>query len=76
MLASERNSLYAKATAGGTLGGGDGASVRSGLPGHGRADSVTGSIGGMTSPLVSPREEHETDMGKGPEENSVPEGEE
>jgi hypothetical protein len=56
--ASERNSLYAKALAG------DAASVRSGLLGHGRADSVSGSIGGGglgtmpagTSPLASPRE--------------------
>jgi hypothetical protein len=77
ILASERNSLYAKATTGGGLGGGgDGASVRSGLLGHGRADSVTGSIGGMTSPLVSPREEREKEMGKGVDENTVPEDEE
>ncbi|KAK4235779.1 hypothetical protein C8A03DRAFT_46142 [Achaetomium macrosporum] len=56
--ASERNSIYAKALAG------DAASVRSGLLGHGRADSVSGSIGGGglgsvpagTSPLASPRE--------------------
>lgn len=64
ILASERNSLYAKQTSGG--GGlrdagdrGDGASVRSGLLGHGRADSISGSIGGLTSPLSSPREELE-----------------
>lgn len=57
--ASERNSFYAKQG----YGGGDGASVRSGLFGHGRADSVAGSIGGGlavppsgTSPLASPRE--------------------
>ncbi|KAK1772735.1 hypothetical protein QBC33DRAFT_464214 [Phialemonium atrogriseum] len=57
ILASERNSLYAKQGMGGPAGGGDGASVRSGLLGHGRADSVTGSIGGMaTSPLASPWE--------------------
>ncbi|KAI9688564.1 MAG: hypothetical protein M1822_001513 [Bathelium mastoideum] len=44
--------------------GGDGASMRSGLLGHGRNDSITGSIGGIqgggvgvqTSPLASPRE--------------------
>ncbi|EAQ84106.1 hypothetical protein CHGG_10510 [Chaetomium globosum CBS 148.51] len=57
--ASERNSFYAKQG----YGSGDGASVRSGLFGHGRADSVAGSIGGGlavppsgTSPLASPRE--------------------
>ncbi|KAH6621502.1 hypothetical protein B0J18DRAFT_467079 [Chaetomium sp. MPI-SDFR-AT-0129] len=61
---SDRNSFYAKqGFAGGVSGGGDGASVRSGLLGHGRADSVAGSIGGGlivpsgTSPLSSPREE-------------------
>ncbi|KAK3990444.1 hypothetical protein QBC44DRAFT_325157 [Cladorrhinum sp. PSN332] len=67
LTASERNSFYAKQ---GTLGGpvnADSASIRSGLPGHGRADSVSGlSIGytaananggrEATSPLVSPRE--------------------
>lgn len=63
ILASERNSLYTKQSIGGPAGvggggGGDGSSVRSGLLGHGRADSVSGSIGGMaTSPLASPREE-------------------
>jgi hypothetical protein len=62
ILASERNSLYTKQSIGGPAGvggggGGDGSSVRSGLLGHGRADSVSGSIGGMaTSPLASPRE--------------------
>ncbi|KAL2160791.1 hypothetical protein VTH06DRAFT_988 [Thermothelomyces fergusii] len=50
--ASERNSLYAKQSIGagnGGLssgGGGDAASVRSGLMGHARADSAAGSIGG------------------------------
>ena len=34
----------------------DGASVRSGLLGHGRADSMTGSVGGVNSPLASPME--------------------
>ncbi|KAI2611627.1 uncharacterized protein GGS25DRAFT_203332 [Hypoxylon fragiforme] len=47
-LAGERTSLYA-----GKQGlGGDAASVRSGLLGHGRADSVSGA----GSPLASPRE--------------------
>ena len=49
---SERNSYYAGKQ------GLDGASVRSGLLGHGKADSVSGSItglaGGATSPLASP----------------------
>lgn len=48
---SERNSYYAAKQ------GIDGASVRSGLLGHGRTDSINGSITGMaTSPLASPRE--------------------
>ena len=64
--ASERNSFYAKPQ---TLpaGGGDAASVRSGLLGHGHADSISGSIQGgsgggacvvvtASSPLASPRE--------------------
>lgn len=51
-LSSERNSYYA----GKPVNLGDGASVRSGLPGHGRNDSITGSIGGHGSPLASPRE--------------------
>lgn len=55
ILTSERNSYYAKQNMGG--GTGDGASVRSGLLGHGRADSVNGSIGGLASPsLASPKE--------------------
>ena len=62
-LASERNSFYAKQPLAGS--GGDGASVRSGLLGHGRADSVTGSIGGITSPLASPREAPLSEKGKG-----------
>lgn len=60
ILAGERNSYFAKpgATGGGGAGaGGDGASVRSGLLGHGRADSVSGSIGGRASSLASPRKE-------------------
>ena len=54
--AGGRDSFYAKQF-------GDGASVRSGFLGHGRTDSVSGSIGGLavpavgTSPLASPREE-------------------
>jgi hypothetical protein len=48
---SERNSYYAAKQ------GIDGASIRSGLVGHGRTDSINGSITGMaTSPLASPRE--------------------
>ncbi|ETS02206.1 hypothetical protein M419DRAFT_99058 [Trichoderma reesei RUT C-30] len=43
-IPSERNSLYAKQ--------GDGASVRSGRLGHGRPDSISGSVA-----LASPREE-------------------
>jgi hypothetical protein len=48
-LPSERNSYYKNA---------DGVSVRSGFLGHGRTDSITGSIGptAATSPLASPRE--------------------
>jgi len=54
-LPSERNSYYAGKQ---TLAG-DGGSVRSGLVGHGRTDSITRSIGGVAgtdSPLNSPRE--------------------
>jgi hypothetical protein len=74
ILGSDRNSFYAKQGFGGV--GGDAASVRSGLLGHGRADSVTGSIGGGlgvpasgTSPLASPREvsESESEAGSGDE---------
>lgn len=43
-----RSSYYANRA------GADGASVRSGLLGHGRNDSITGSIGGQASPLASP----------------------
>ncbi|KAI0970962.1 hypothetical protein F4678DRAFT_108884 [Xylaria arbuscula] len=55
-LPGERNSLYA-----GKQSMGDGASIRSGLPGHGRADSVSGSVAGVNSPLVSPKEVSERD---------------
>ena len=53
-LSSERNSYYA----GKQNHTGDGGSMRSGLIGHGRNDSITGSIGGIaaSSPLASPRE--------------------
>lgn len=63
-LTSERNSYYAtKPTH-----AGDGGSVRSGLVGHARNDSVTGSIGGIAaagSPLVSPRELPPREMASG-----------
>jgi hypothetical protein len=54
-LTSERNSYYATKQANAA----DGASIRSGLmvqSGHARNDSITGSIGGPSSPLASPRE--------------------
>jgi hypothetical protein len=54
-LPSERNSYYA----GKQSIAADGGSVKSGLIGHGRNDSVSGSIGGAAapgSPLASPRE--------------------
>lgn len=54
-LTSERNSYYATKQAY----AGDGGSVRSGLVGHARNDSITGSIGGIAAagtPLASPRE--------------------
>ncbi|KAK3315509.1 hypothetical protein B0H66DRAFT_577289 [Apodospora peruviana] len=62
ILASERNSFYAKQT---LPQSGDAVSVRSGLIGHGHADSINGSIhhgigGGVvnaSSPLASPREQ-------------------
>ncbi|KAF2872550.1 hypothetical protein BDV95DRAFT_570047 [Massariosphaeria phaeospora] len=51
VLSSERNSYYAKQQ------NADGVSIRSGLLGHGRADSINGSIGATaTSPLASPRD--------------------
>ncbi|KAF9738459.1 hypothetical protein PMIN03_008741 [Paraphaeosphaeria minitans] len=50
-LPSERNSYYANKQ------NTDGVSVRSGLLGHGRTDSINGSIGpNPASPLASPRE--------------------
>ncbi|KAI4107085.1 MAG: hypothetical protein LQ339_002781 [Xanthoria mediterranea] len=54
-LTSERNSYYATKQ----VHAGDGGSVRSGLVGHARNDSITGSIGGIAAagtPLASPRE--------------------
>lgn len=57
-LSSERNSYYA----GKQHNTGDGGSVRSGLLGHVRNDSITGSIGGhatATGPLASAREKFE-----------------
>ncbi|KFY12685.1 hypothetical protein V492_03730 [Pseudogymnoascus sp. VKM F-4246] len=53
-LPSERNSLYTNKQ--GIVG--DGGSINSGRLGHGRADSVTGSIAGIAanSPLVSSKE--------------------
>ena len=55
----------------------DGASVRSGLLGHGRADSITGSVGGVNSPLASPMEVPENqksplDVAAPKDENSTP----
>lgn len=55
-LPSERNSFYAKQSL-----AGDAASVRSGLLGHGRAESISGSVGGVASPLASPMEVSEKD---------------
>ncbi|KAI9793537.1 MAG: hypothetical protein M1816_007970 [Peltula sp. TS41687] len=52
-LSSERNSLYAGKQNVVTT---DGASIKSGYLGHGRNDSVTGSIGGASLLLASPRE--------------------
>ncbi|KAI2467449.1 hypothetical protein F4781DRAFT_308434 [Annulohypoxylon bovei var. microspora] len=54
-MPGERNSLYAP-TAGKQSIAGDAASIRSGFLGHGRADSISGSVAGVNSPLVSPRE--------------------
>ncbi|KAH7347543.1 hypothetical protein B0T11DRAFT_343679 [Plectosphaerella cucumerina] len=52
-LPSERNSFYYARQ---RDPGGDGASTRSGILGHGRAESISGSIIGVTSPLSSPRD--------------------
>lgn len=56
-IPGERNSFYAKQSL-----TGDAASVRSGLLGHGRAESIAGSVGGVGSPLASPMELLENDM--------------
>ncbi len=56
ILSSERNSADVSKGLGGGGVGGDGASIRSGFMGHGRTDSVTGSIGGLAGSLASPRE--------------------
>jgi len=54
---SERNSYYAAKQ------GPDGGSIRSGLLGHGKTDSINGSITGLpTSPLASPREPKEASL--------------
>ncbi|KAH6679937.1 hypothetical protein F5X68DRAFT_223733 [Plectosphaerella plurivora] len=52
-LPSERNSFYYARQRDPT---GDGASTRSGILGHGRAESISGSIIGVNSPLSSPRD--------------------
>lgn len=57
----QRNSYYGGGSIGGGGGGKDGASIRSGLLGHGRADSITGSVGGVNSPLASPLEVSENE---------------
>lgn len=56
-LPSDRNSLYTKQ--------GDGASIRSGLLGHGRPDSISGSIAGVAGILASPLEaDNERELGQ------------
>ncbi|OBT96925.1 hypothetical protein VE01_05462 [Pseudogymnoascus verrucosus] len=62
-LPSERNSLYTNKQ--GIVG--DGGSINSGRLGHGRADSVTGSIAGIagaSSPLVSSKEREAAGNGR------------
>lgn len=66
-LPSERNSYYA----GKQNLAGDAASVRSGFFSHGRADSVSGSVGGVNSPLASPREAAETERRLGPSSDEI-----
>lgn len=51
---------------------GDGASIRSGRLGHNRADSMTGSAGGVNNPLVSPREVSEKSPNEGKDEYRTP----
>ncbi|GAB0139158.1 hypothetical protein EsDP_00007371 [Epichloe bromicola] len=55
-ITSERSSILTKQ--------GDGASIRSGRLGHGRPDSISGSIVGVTSPLATSREAPEGKMAK------------
>jgi len=57
-LTGERSSYYASKQA-----AIDGGSVRSGLLGHGRNDSVTGSIGGTASPLAATPKELREGLG-------------
>jgi len=69
-LPSERNSYYA----GKQSAAADGGSIKSGLLGHGRNDSISGSIGGMAtagSPLASPREASGATNGKLSRSNSA-----
>ncbi|KAI1328082.1 hypothetical protein F5Y16DRAFT_370017 [Xylariaceae sp. FL0255] len=68
-LAGDRNSLYA-----GKQSMGDGASVRSGLLGHGRADSISGSVAGVNSPLASPREVSEKNSVEEKDEQPISNG--
>ncbi|KAI0407012.1 hypothetical protein F4802DRAFT_555357 [Xylaria palmicola] len=63
-LPGERNSLYA-----GKQSMGDGGSIRSNLLGHGRADSISGSVAGVNSPLASPMEVSENSPVEGKHEN-------
>ncbi|KAH6662099.1 hypothetical protein B0J14DRAFT_571213 [Halenospora varia] len=68
-LPSERNSYYA----GKQSIAADGGSMKSGLLGHGRNDSISGSIGGIAasgSPLASPRDAHAQSTGKLSRNNS------
>ncbi|KAG5948478.1 hypothetical protein E4U53_006268 [Claviceps sorghi] len=55
-IVNERNSMLAKQ--------GDGASLRNGRPGQGRADSVSGNVMGATSPLATPLEAPEGKIAK------------
>jgi hypothetical protein len=69
-LPSERNSYYA----GKQSIAADGGSVKSGLLGHGRNDSISGSIGGVaapSSPLASPREAVSNSAGRLSRTNSA-----
>lgn len=69
-LPSERNSYYA----GKQSMAADGSSIKSGLLGHGRNDSISGSIGGPAvpgSPLASPRELSAPQAGKLSRTNSA-----